>query len=223
MILNTELEYKGNLFPSKIIKHEKNLNVLSFKAENGVLLQVTVRRDSILRFRYTTTGIFENDFSYAITKYASRGYNHLEVTEDDTNYIITTKKLICNVSKEDLRISIFDAKDKSLICEDELGFHWEESYEYGGDVVKMSKTAQLGESYYGLGDKPVDNNLKGKRFENWVTDSYAYGRDTDPIYKAIPFYTALHNKKAYGIFFDNTFRSFFDFCNERRGLLPFII
>ncbi|GAL65416.1 glycoside hydrolase family 31 protein [Jejuia pallidilutea] len=221
MILNTELEYKGNLFPSKIVKYEKNLNVLSFTAENGVILEVTVRRDSILRFRYTTTGIFENDFSYAITKYASRGYNHLEVTEDDDNYIITTAKLICNVSKTDLRTSIFDAKDKTLICEDELGFHWEESYEFGGDVVKMSKTAQSGESYYGLGDKPVDNNLKGKRFENWVTDSYAYGRETDPIYKAIPFYTALHHKKAYGIFFDNTFRSFFDFCAERRNITSF--
>jgi len=221
MILNTELEYKGNLFPSKIVSYEKNLNVLSFTTENGAVLQVTVRRDSILRFRFTTTGIFENDFSYAITKYASRGYNLLEVTENDKNYIITTTKLICHISKLDLRTSIYDAKDNSLICEDELGFHWEESYEFGGNVVKMSKTAQLGESYYGLGDKPVDNNLKGKRFENWVTDSYAYGRDTDPIYKTIPFYTALHNKKSYGIFFDNTFRSFFDFCHERRNITSF--
>ncbi|MGC6431224.1 MAG: glycoside hydrolase family 31 protein [Jejuia sp.] len=221
MILNTELEYKGNLFPSKIIKYEKNLNVLSFTADNGVVLEVTVRRDSILRFRFTTTGIFENDFSYAITKYASRGYNHLEVTEEEDEYVITTSKLICKISKTDLRASIFDAKDNTLICEDELGFHWEESYEFGGDVVKMSKTAQPGESYYGLGDKPVDNNLKGKRFENWVTDSYAYGRDTDPIYKAIPFYTALHHKKAYGIFFDNTFRSYFDFCHERRNITSF--
>ncbi|ULC59690.1 glycoside hydrolase family 31 protein [Flaviramulus sp. BrNp1-15] len=221
MILNTELEYKGNLFPSKIVKYEKNLNVLSFTSENGVVLQVTVRRDSILRFRYTTTGIFENDFSYAITKYASRGYNHLEVSEDDNKYTITTAKLICKIAKTDLRISILDAKDNTLICEDELGFHWEESYEHGGDVVKMSKTSQPGESYYGLGDKPVDNNLKGKRFENWVTDSYAYGRNTDPIYKTIPFYTALHNKKSYGIFFDNTFRSFFDFCHERRNITSF--
>ncbi|GGD17596.1 glycoside hydrolase family 31 protein [Hyunsoonleella pacifica] len=221
MILNTELEYKGNLFPSKIVKYEKNLNVLSFTADNGVVLEVTVRRDSILRFRFTTTGIFENDFSYAITKYASRGYNHLEVTEDDDSYIITTSKLICKISKTDLRASIFDAKDNTLICEDELGFHWEESYEFGGDVVKMSKTSQPGESFYGLGDKPVDNNLKGKRFENWVTDSYAYGRETDPIYKAIPFYTALHHTKAYGIFFDNTFRTFFDFCHERRNITSF--
>ena len=221
MILNTELEYKGNLFPSKIIAYKKDVDTLYFTSENNVVLQLTIERDSVLRFRYNTTTIFENDFSYAITKYASKGFNHLEIGEDDKNYIITTSKLICHISKLDMRTSIFDVKDKSLICEDELGFHWEESYEYGGDIVKMSKVAQDGESYFGLGDKPVQNNLKGKRFENWVTDSYAFGRTTDPIYKTIPFYTGLHHKKAYGIFFDNTFRSFFDFCQERRNITSF--
>ncbi|PHQ56293.1 MAG: glycosyl hydrolase [Lutibacter sp.] len=221
MILNTELEYKGNLFPSKIISYKKDVDTFYFTAENNVVLQVTVQRDSVLRFRFTTTSVFDNDFSYAITKYASKGYNHLDLSEDDKSYIITTTKLICHISKEDMRTSIFDAKDNSLICEDELGFHWEESYEFGSDIVKMSKITQEGESYYGLGDKPVQNNLKGKRFENWVTDSYAYGRNTDPIYKTIPFYVGLHHKKAYGIFFDNTFRSFFDFCHERRNITSF--
>ncbi len=222
MILNTELEYKGNLFPSKIISYKKNLDTLAFTTENNVILHVTVVRDSVLRFRYTTRGNFDKDFSYAITKYASRGYNLLEVTEDADKFVITTSKLICHILKADTRTSIFDAKDNSLICEDEIGFHWEESYEYGGDIVKMSKTSHAGEAYYGLGDKPVDNNLKGKRFENWVTDSYAFGKDTDPIYKAIPFYTGLlQNKNAYGIFFDNTFRSFFDFCHERRNITSF--
>ena len=64
-----------------------------------------------------------------------------------------------------------------------------------------------------LGDKPVDVNLKGKRFENWATDSYAFGKNTDPIYKAIPFYTAIQDNKAYGVFFDNTFKTAFRFCS----------
>jgi len=221
MILNTELEYKGNLSPTNIVSYKKNLDTLSFTSENNVVLQITVQRDSVLRFRYATSGVFEKDFSYAITKYASRGYNFLEITEDKDNYIITTSKIICLVAKLDMRVAMYDAKDNMLICEDEVGFHWEESYEFGGDVVKMTKTAQEGESYYGLGDKPVDNNLKGKRFENWVTDSYAYEKNSDPIYKAIPFYTGLHHKKAYGIFFDNSFRSFFDFCHERRNITSF--
>lgn len=221
MILNTELEQKGNLFPSKIVSYRKDVDRLYFTTENNVVLQLTIVRDSVIRFRYTTTSIFEKDFSYAITKYASTGYNKLEINDDDQKYSIETEKLICHIYKNDLRTAMFDAKDNTLICEDELGFHWEESYEYGGNIVKMSKTSQTSESYYGLGDKPVHINLKGKRFENWVTDSYAYGRDTDPIYKAIPFYIGLHHEKSYGIFFDNTFRSFFDFCQERRNITSF--
>ena len=221
MILNTELEFKGDLFPSKIISCKKDVDTIYFTSENNVVLQVTVQRDSVLRFRYTTKSIFEKDFSYAITKYASKGFNHLDIKENEESYIISTSKLICKISKIDMRKSIFDAVDEKLICEDELGFHWEESYEFGGDIVKMSKVSQDSEGYYALGDKPVDINLKGKRFENWVTDSYAFKKSSDPIYKTIPFYIGLHHKKAYGIFFDNSFRSFFDFCSERRNITSF--
>tara|TARA_B110000977_G_C11073793_1_gene490433 strand:- start:104 stop:2506 length:2403 start_codon:yes stop_codon:yes gene_type:complete len=221
MITNTELEQKGNQFPSNIISYKKNVDTLCFDTSNGVTLQLTVVRDSVLRFRYTTTSNFDEDFSYAITKYASTGYNHLEITEDEEAYIVTTQKLICRINKENLKVSLFDALDNTLISQDELGFHWEESFQYGTDIVKMSKVSQDGESYFGLGDKPGSLNLKGKRYENWVTDSYAYGKDSDPIYKAIPFYTGLHHGKAYGIFFDNTFRAFFDFAQERKKVTSF--
>lgn len=221
MIVSTELDQKGNLFPSKVIAFKKDIDTLYFTTINDVVLQLTVFRDSVLRFRYTTTGTFSKDFSYAITKYASKGYNYLQIENEKEFYKVTTSKLICHISKVDLRVSIFDAKDNTLISQDELGFHWEESYEYGGNIVKMSKVSQDGESYYGLGDKPDHLNLKGKRFQNWVTDSYAFGKETDPIYKAIPFYTGLHHGKAYGIFFDNTFRSFFDFAHERRNITSF--
>ncbi|MGB6268964.1 MAG: TIM-barrel domain-containing protein, partial [Olleya sp.] len=221
MIVNTELEQKGNLFPSQIIKFKKDVDTLYFHTENNVVLQLTVLRDSVLRIRYTTTGTFDNDFSYAITKYASTGYNKLEISENDDFYVVTTSKLRCEVSKKDARVSIYDAKTDELINEDEIGFHWEESYEFGGNIVKMSKVVNERESYFGLGDKPEHLNLKGKRFQNWVTDSYAFGKETDPIYKAIPFFTGLHHGKAYGIFFDNTFRSYFDFGQERRNVTSF--
>jgi len=221
MIINTEIDRKGDQFPSKVVACKKDVDTFYFTTDNNVVLQLTVYRDSILRFRFTTKSIFENDFSYAIDENASRGYNHLGTKEFDNYYEVTTSKLICHIHKVDLRVAIFDAVDGSLISEDESGFHWEENYDYGGDIVKMSKAAPSGESYYGMGDKPVQSNLRGKRFENWATDSYAFERHTDPIYKTIPFYTALHKKKAYGIFFDNSFRSFFDFCHEQRQITSF--
>lgn len=220
MITNTELEYKGNLFPLRCFSYTKNVNILEFKTENDVMLQLSIIRDSVLRFRYSTDGYFNDDFSYAIDEEANIGYNSLDIKEQEEAYLIETSKLKCYVHKEDLRISIHDKSDQ-VILEDELGFHWEEDYEIGSNIVKMSKVSQDAESYYGLGDKPTHFNLKGKKFQNWVTDEYAFGKDKDPIYKAIPFYIGLHHQSAYGIFFDNTFKTHFDFCHERRNVTSF--
>ena len=97
MIVSTELEHKGNQFPSYIVDFEKDVDTLYFTTENEVILQLTVVRDSVLRFRYTTIGKFDNDFSYAITKYASTGYNKLEIAEEKEDYVVTTSKLICKI------------------------------------------------------------------------------------------------------------------------------
>lgn len=220
MITNTELEYKGDLFPSKIIEFKKEVDSVYFYTDNSVILKITVLRDSLLRFRYTTKGYFSKDFSYAIDKNQSHGYNFLEVTEEKTCYTIQTNKVICKIQKEDLRIVITDLKGYPIL-EDEKGFHWEESYHFGGNIVKMSKASKEGESYYGLGDKATQMNLKGKRVENFATDQYAFQKDQEPLYKVVPFYIGLHNNHSYGIFFDNTFKTSFDFCHERRSVSSF--
>lgn len=220
MITNTELEYKGDLFPSKITEVIQEVDSFYFYTNNSVILKLTVLRDSLIRFRYTTKGYFSNDFSYAIDKTQSHGYNFLELKEGKTYYSIQTSKVICKIQKEDLRVSI-STVDGIHILDDELGFHWEESYEFGGNIVKMSKASKEGESYYGLGDKASHLNLKGKRLENFATDQYAFSKDQEPLYKVVPFYIGLHEKESYGIFFDNTFKTSFDFCHERRNVTSF--
>ena len=220
MITNTELKELGNQFPNQIVKFEQDVDTFRFTTENDVIMEMRVLRDSVLRFRYGTRGKLEPDFSYAIDEDGLRGYNHLEITEEKDFYIVSTSKLVCKIEKASLQHKIYDKKG-NLINEDELGFHYEESYEFGGNVVKMSKKAQAKESFYGMGDKPMHSNLKGKRVQNWVTDEYAFGKDKDPIYKSIPFYIGLNNNQAYGVFFDNSFRSFFDFCQERHAVTSF--
>ncbi|NNJ89194.1 MAG: DUF4968 domain-containing protein [Eudoraea sp.] len=220
MITNTELEYKGNLYPDNIVEFKQDSDKFYFTTNNGVVLEITVIRNSTIRFRYATDHVFQPDFSYAISPTAPRGYNHLEATETKTEYLITTSKIKVLVDKQSLRIQISDLEG-NIINEDELGFHYEENYAFGGNSVKMSKITQPGESFYGMGDKATHSNLKGKRVENWVTDQYAYGKDQDPLYKAVPYYIGLHNDKAYGLFFDNTFKTHFDFAHERRNVTSF--
>jgi alpha-glucosidase len=93
-----------------------------------------------------------------------------------------------------------------IICRDEKGFHWHEHPQFGGQYVNMSKMVQEGEHFYGMGDKTMHLNLRGRRVTNWAMDTYGFKREEDPIYKAIPFYTAIHSGMGYGILFDNTFQ-----------------
>lgn len=220
MITNTELEQKGNLYPSKIIHYKKEVDTLYFQTQNDVILQLTILRDSIVRFRYALEGAFEPDFSYAVSEEATYGFNHLRVEETEESYHVITEKLHIHIYRENLKIRIFDTNGV-LLNEDEQGFHWEENYQYGGNIVKMSKVSQEAENFYGMGDKPMHLNLKGKRVQNWGTDQYAFVKDQDPLYKNVPFYIGLHHDIAYGIFFDNSFLTFFDFCQERRNVTSF--
>jgi len=220
MITNTELQDLGNQFPNHIISFSQNVDKLYFKTKNKVVLEISILRDSVLRFRYGTSGQLRPDFSYAISKNSVKGYNHLEVSEDVDNYVITTSKLVCKIEKSSLQKKIYDTEGQ-LLNEDELGFHFEEFYKKGGNIVKMSKWTQDKEAFYGMGDKPMHSNLRGKRIQNWPTDEYAFTKDKDPIYKAVPFYIGLHHQQAYGVFFDNSFRTFFDFCQERHNITSF--
>ena len=220
MITNTELEYKGNLYPDTIVEFKQDSDKFYFTTENGVILEITLIRNSTIRFRYATDHVFQPDFSYAISPDAPRGYSHFDPEETQTEYLIRTSKVKILVDKKSLRVQISDLEG-NIINEDELGFHYEENYTYGGNSVKMSKITQGGESFYGMGDKATHFNLKGKRVHNWVTDQYAFTKDQDPLYKAVPFFVGLHNNIAYGIFFDNTFKTHFDFAHERRNVTSF--
>ncbi|MFR4052408.1 MAG: TIM-barrel domain-containing protein, partial [Clostridium perfringens] len=69
-------------------------------------------------------------------------------------------------------------------------------------------------AYYGLGEKGGDLNKKGCYTENFNTDDPETDDDSVTYYKTIPFYVALKEEATYGIFFDNSFRSYFDMGKE---------
>lgn len=209
-----------NFHPDFLLSFEQKGDTIYCYAHNGVCLRVQVITDHVFRFTYATDGFFEADFSYAIDEGYSRGYNEISIDEKKDALWIKTPKMSCKIERSGLRKSIYN-QEGQLLNQDELGFHWEPHPEYGGNIVKMTKRALSGEHFYGLGDKPVQFNLRDKRFTIWGTDEYGYHKDTDPLYKNIPFYIGMHQRLCYGIFFDNTFKSFFDFASERKSVTSF--
>jgi len=184
------------------------------------VLEVKVVSDKIIRFRFAPYGNFQRDFSYSHAHQYEGKVDQLELLEEESHFVLLTSKLDCIIQKEYLLIKILD-KNGLIISEDEKGFHWEDHKKYGGEIVFNTRKGQAGEHFYGLGDKPTDNDIREKRFENWGKDTYAFGKDSDPLYKNIPFFIGLHHKVAYGIFFDNSFRTFFDFGYERKNATSF--
>lgn len=206
-------------YPGQLKNWYREDNIFYFKTDNDVILAVHVLNDSILRFRYTTRGYFPKDFSYAIAQDGLNDSSFLRSREGNHRVTITTKNLVCKIDKDNLAVQVLD-RSGHILTEDEKGFHWERD-KFGGDIVQMSKKAPEEEYYFGLGDKTNYLNLKGFRFQNWCTDCFGYGEDTDPLYRSIPFYFGLRKGVAYGVFFDNSFRSYFDFGSERREVTSF--
>ena len=103
MITNTEIEKRGNQHPNHIVDFKHENDKIFFTTQNGVILEITILRDSAIRFRYATEHVFEPDFSYAISDDVSLGYNNLTVKEEIPEYVITTSKVKIFVNKTDLK------------------------------------------------------------------------------------------------------------------------
>lgn len=218
-VATTSGKYSVKHYPDIIQTWKKEGNYFYFYTSTTIL-ELRVISDKIVRFRYAADGQFQRDFSYAVSEKLEESPEFFDIREWADSFEIITTAIRVFVARENLRITITDI-DGRIINQDETGFHWQYYLQKGGKIVYCTKLVQENESFYGLGDKPTDLNLRGKRVENYGTDSYGYTKDTDPLYRNIPFYYGLHNGIGYGIFFDNTFRTLFDFGKERDDVTSF--
>lgn len=165
-------------------------------------LMVTAVSPGVIRIRMSPDGQFDPDSSWAVVKPSSA-----DVTFEDSPDVIRmrTSELTVEITRSPCRITFLD-RDGNVINADDpgKGMGWEE------DEVRVWKTMPPDEQYYGFGEKSGRLNKRGTTLTMWNTDIPAYAADTDPLYQTIPFFYGLRNGKAYGIFFDNTYRSSFD-------------
>ncbi len=186
-------------------------NIFLFFSETKMALRIHCLTDQMIRFRYALRGEFPADFSYAIDEQFAPTAPKVVMDETSTHYVIKTAVLKCFIDKTDMRIRM-ENLDGEVVCEDSLGFQARSTILKGLERIGMHKKSPANEYFFGLGDKSSILNLRGKSFENWATDSFAYGEGTDPLYKSIPFYYGLKDGVGYGIFFDNSYRTHFDFA-----------
>jgi alpha-glucosidase len=190
-----------------------------FFSDGEATVEVTVVTDEIIKVRMAPHGVFLEEFSYAVPKLNTK-VSVFHLHDNAEEYRISTNTVNCHINKTNFFVSFSDSQNH-VTSADAVQMHWEENVQFGGYYVFGTKVCHSKEAFYGLGDKPTDLNLRGKRFVNWNTDAYSFAWNQDPIYRSIPFYISLNEGISHGIFFDNTFKAHFDFGAEDRSKTSF--
>ena len=211
-----------------ITQLEKIGAVASFtKIRNGVRLycsdnsevQLAVLAPDLIRVRASfTKPIPAKDHSWAIAK---ENWEIPSWTINETGEAITiaTSEIEVFVQRSPLLIEFRDAHTHKIINADEQPMAYDAKGTLSkvqfdpaaGTFVAAAKKLGFEEHFYGLGEKAAHLDKRRGFFVNWNSDTPGYIEGRDPIYQTIPFYVGLQDGAGYGIFFDNSYRSYFDF------------
>jgi alpha-glucosidase len=211
-----------------ITKLERIGPVVSFtQSEKGVALrcaddsevQVTVLAPDLVRVRASFgKPLPARDHSWAIAKtdWTTPAWT---LSEALGSIVITTDEVEVLIQRSPLLVTFRDAKTHVVINADERPMVYDAKGVFkemlfdprAGSFVAASKRLGLNEHFYGLGEKAAHLDKRRDSFVNWNSDTPGYVEGKDPIYQTIPFYTGLQDGIAYGLFFDNSYRSYFDF------------
>ncbi len=168
----------------------------------GQVLELTALRDDVLRVRVWTEGQEPENASWAVLPAAL--HSTATVTAEAQGF--RTGKLHVSVGP-DLALTVSDLSGHVLQQDAEPIAH------HGKDF-RVYKQLTADDHFFGLGDKPGPLDRAGEAFTMWNTDHFGWQESTDPIYKSIPFFMQMRQGRTLGVFFNNTFRSFFDFGRE---------
>ncbi|MDK2815246.1 MAG: alpha-glucosidase, partial [Thermoanaerobacter sp.] len=128
--------------------------------------------------------------------------------EELESILIETNSLKVKIDKNDLSVSFLD-KNENIINEDYKG-----GVKFSETDVRCYKKLRE-DHFYGFGEKAGYLDKKGERLEMWNTDEFmTHNQTTKLLYESYPFFIGMNDYHTYGIFLDNSFRSFFDMGQE---------
>lgn len=175
---------------------------VTVRAENGAV-RVEQIAGTGFRFRYSASGAFDTASSYA-TIPESLTVAAPELRETADAITLRGQGLVVTVRKRPVRVAVADTAGRELFAE---------SFGFGRQGTRIAHiVARPPEAhYFGLGEQTARLDRSGGRFELWNTDAPGYRSGDGPLYASLPFYITLRSGAAYGLYYDDSFRSAFDF------------
>ena len=196
--------------------------VLSWtKKENGIKGETPTARFELTVFDEHTIrvqiGREESFYPNPYSRVISPKHISFNIEENEANQVwIKTSKIHLSVNLSPFYLT-FQTPTGEIINQDDPAF----AVSWLGTEVSNFKKVQENERFIGLGEKTGNLDRAGSAYTNWNTDYFGYGIGDDPLYMSIPFYMGVHNKLAYGIFFDNTHKTIFNFGASNNRFIYF--
>ncbi len=195
----------------------RTADAVTFNCQDGSQVRVSVLAPDLVRvrasFRKPLPG---NDHSWAIAK-ASWDTPRWSLKEAADAVTISTDEIEVVVRRAPLLIEFRDAKTHEVVSADARPM----MFDAKGGAVAAAKRFGFDEHFYGLGEKAARLDKRRGRFEMWNSDTPGYTEGKDPIYQSVPFYIGWQGGAAYAIFFDNSYRTTFDFGNTTQEYAAF--
>ncbi len=183
----------------------------------GPRVAITVLTDRLIRVQLAPDGTFVARRSWAVTRADEEfGEAAFEIEESGRELLLRTASLTVRIDRDSGSLSFADMQGQPF-CADEAGMQWDLT-ESEQQRVACAKRIEVGEHFFGFGERTGPLDKLGRQLINWTTDpAHGHGPGTDPLYQAIPVFMALRPGLAYGVFFNNTWRSRFDIGAEQPG------
>jgi len=178
-------------------------------------LRITALRDDIIRVRMASDSALPEDASWAVLPETRGKSIDVHATQDAASVGFRTAMLDVRIEKDPLRLVISDLTGH-VISADAAGRP--ARFQLGGFSVYKQMPGD--EHYFGLGDKTGSFDRRNQAYTLWNTD-VGPQESVDPLYKSIPFFLAINGARSYGIFLDNTWRTWFDFGKQSRDDVAF--
>ena len=181
----------------------------------GPRVAITVLTDRLIRVRLAPEGTFAARRSWAVAR-ADDEFPEasFEIEESGQALVLRTASLTVRIKRERGNLSFTDAQGQPF-CADEAGMQWNQNTA-GPQRIACAKRIEADEHFFGFGERTGQLDKLGRHLINWTTDPpLNHGPGTDPLYLAIPVFLALRPGLAYGVFFNNTWRSHFDIGTTR--------
>jgi alpha-glucosidase len=179
------------------------------------LLRVTALREDIVRVRIAAGSVLPEDASWAVLPDSRTHSIEVKAFQEENAAGFRTGALEVRVELSPLRLIVSDLSG-NVLSADALGRPVE--FARGGFAVHKEMAAN--EHFYGLGDKAGSFDRREQAYTLWNTD-VGPQESTDPLYKSIPFFLGMRDGRSYGLFLDNTWRTWFDFGKQFRDSYSF--